>query len=364
MKKSLLFCVSVFLISSLSFANILRVGYNGIAFTGVDYGTIQQANDAATAGDTIQVYGSVSGGTISKKLTILGFGYNFDVHAGLQAIGTDAPSYISSIYFGAGSDGSIILGISAGGIYIGDVNGTHLAVSNITIDRCFSYVNFYNGAYYGASSNIKILSSVIWQIYMNGQQPTDYPITNLQVFNCYVSYVGLSNTATSAVFLNCVSPSPTVSGTALSLTNAGVLVRNCIFGYSNAAANINTIYENNFFTEAQPAVAPPGTNNWWGQTFANLFTRITQADDNASYYGYTAEFDENYFTLKSGSPAINGGFDGNNAPTDCGIFGGEVPYIYKLSGVPAVPAIYKLTAPTLNASSNPYNVTISVRSNN
>ena len=68
--------------------------------------------------------------------------------------------------------------------------------------------------------------------------------------------------------------------------------------------------------------------------------------------------------LKSGSLAIGGGTDLSGNPTDAGIYGGEAAFRYKLSGVPAVPAIYKLTAPSNSATSNPYNITISVRSNN
>lgn len=360
MKKTFTFIVVAILIFNISSAKIFRVGYIGIALTGVDYATLDLAENAATAGDTIQIYGSVSTGTINKRLVIIGFGYNFDVHPGLQAIGTNTPSN-TTINFEAGSDGSFVTGVS-GNFYVG--GSSTPTISNITFQRCYGTFYLYNYQTYSQISNIKIISSVITAGGMLWNAAADYPVTNLQVFNCYIYGFTLYKSATSAVFVNCVTASPTFVGNYfLSLNDAGALVRNCILGGASSSSNINTIFENNFFMESQPPVLPPGSNNRWGQTYTALFTGITSANDNASYHG-TNEFDENYFILKAGSPAINGGFDGNNNPTDCGIFGGEAPYVYKPSGVPAVPSIYKLTAPSLNASSNPYNVTISVKSNN
>ena len=361
MKKLFIFVSTTVLISNISFAKILRVGYNGIPLTGVDYSDIQQAQDAANAGDTLQIYGSASNGTITKKLVIMGFGYNFDEHPGLQVVGGDAPSK-ADFAFGAGSDGTFITGIS-GSFIIGDQSGNHVTVSNITFQRCYGSFTFYNNIAYSAISNIKIFGSVITGGGMGWSAIDDYAVTNLQVFNCYISDFRLYLTGTSAVFVNCVGGPNTIAGPSVTANNAGVLIRNCIFGYSNAALNINTIYENNFFQEAQPVATIPGNNNRWSQSYFTLFNRITSANDNASNYG-SDEFDENYFTLKAGSPAINGGFNSNNTPTNCGIFGGEAVYVYKPSGVPNIPSIYKLTAPTLNTSSNPYNVTISVKSNN
>jgi hypothetical protein len=60
----------------------------------------------------------------------------------------------------------------------------------------------------------------------------------------------------------------------------------------------------------------------------------------------------------SSSPAKGKGMGG----TDMGIFGGTNPYL--LSGIPPVPTFYKLSAGSINATSNPYTVTFSVRSNN
>ena len=81
----------------------------------------------------------------------------------------------------------------------------------------------------------------------------------------------------------------------------------------------------------------------------------------AVFVGYSTQgsfSNDGLWVLKAGSVAIGAGVGG----TDCGIFGGAKPY--KLSGIPEIPAFYKLTAPSNTTSGNPYTITFSVRSNN
>ena len=79
------------------------------------------------------------------------------------------------------------------------------------------------------------------------------------------------------------------------------------------------------------------------------------------FVGYAiqgAYSNDGIYVLKTTSPAKGAGVGG----TDMGMFGGTNPY--KLSGIPKIPAFYKLTAPSNTTSTNPYTVTFSVRSNN
>ena len=353
---------SALLCSNLSFGKIFRVGYTGLPIAGVDYtpAQAQQAQDEASHGDTIQVYGSAGSMTVNKQLVILGFGYNFDINTNLQAIGTDEPSQIN-LTLNTGSNGTIVSGVS-GGFYVSASANETDGISDITFQRCRGSFYFANYISYGAISNIKIISCVASDISAPYTFPNAKPLSNLQVFNCILNGVTLYGTATTATIVNCVSASAGYVMT-LNLNDAGVVVKNCIFYRSNSNNNINTVYENCFFGEAQPSVLPSGNNNRWSQSWAALFNRLGGVNDANGYYG-DETFDEDYYVLKAGSPAINGGFNAASAPTDCGIYGGELAYVYKLSGVPAVPAIYKLTAPGPAATSNPYNITISVRSNN
>jgi hypothetical protein len=345
-------CIAILFISSYSFARIRRVGYNGLPLAGVDYTDFNSAHAASTTGDTIQIYGNQSG-TSTKQLVIMGFGYNIDNNPNLQAIGTDQPSDLS-LTLGLGSANSILEGLSG--------NFT-ISTSCITFRRCFGTFTINNNAVAGLS-NIRFESCGLQSCNMNNSSIN--PVNNTQIYNCVYQNINFYLAGTTGSVINCVTASPAYVGSTLNLNNAGFLVKNSIIG-TYSTTNINTVYESNFFGTAQPAVLPPGSNNRWGQSWSNIFNRVvtfpTANLDQPSYI-YDGNFDEDYFVLKAGSPAINGGFDAANNPTDCGIFGGEPVYLYKLGGVPAVPSIYKLTAPGAAASSNPYNVTISVRSNN
>ena len=103
----------------------------------------------------------------------------------------------------------------------------------------------------------------------------------------------------------------------------------------------------------------PAAYNLWGAT--NLFgvTNLFPAAYNNGYFT-----SETALQLAAGSPALTAGKNHAGAATQCGVFGGESAQYYRMSGVPNIPAIYQLSAPSQNASSNPYNITISTRSNN
>jgi len=359
MKKLFLLSAAAIFVSSFSYAEIRRVGYAGQPRAGVDYANFNDAQTASSNGDTIQVYGNTVNGSVSKRLVIMGFGYNLDVNTGLQALTSDAPSGVS-IGFIAGSDSSVIEGCS-GSIGLGEYNGPD-SIDNIAIKRCNASISIYN-APNNKIRNIKIYSSIVQNLNMVWNGINYGLVTNIQVYNSYVQNVTFFNSSTTAAIINCVCTSPEYSGGSLNLNEAGVLVKNSIFNSANITTNVNTVFENNFFFEAQPVQTVPGSNNRWNQRWNNLFERLGGTTDNPSYFG-DPTFDEDYFILKAGSLAINGGFNALGQPTDCGMYGGEAAYRYKLSGILAVPAIYKLTAPSTAATANPYNVTISVRSNN
>ncbi|HRN72224.1 MAG TPA: hypothetical protein PLM81_03785 [Ginsengibacter sp.] len=344
-----------------SFAKIFRVGYTGTPLAGVDY-TFQDAVSNASAGDTIQIYdggGGVSG-SVDKKLVILGFGFNLDVHPGLQVLNSDQPSY-ASIYLKSGSDGTFISGIT--GIFSIGENYSSGTLSNITIERCNATVQISDYISGYAVKDIYINRCVV-SFSLTHAPPYSQPVKNLQLNNCIINgEISLYDPGTTAFITNCVTLNG--AGSYLNLRDAQVLVKNCIiYSHDYYNTNTNTIYENNFFGESQPNPLPPGSNNRWGQDWTTIFNRLGGTDDLPGYPGQTV-FDENYYLLKSGSPAKNGGFDANNNPTDCGIFGGEAAYKYIVSGIPPIPAIYQLTPPAdPKVTTNPYNVTISVRSNN
>ena len=340
-QKLIFFGMLFFAFVQISKANLFRVGYPGTPRAGVDFSDFQSAHDAAAAGDTIQVYGSGSG-AVYKKLNIIGFGYNFDANANLQAIGTDNPSNFSINFYG-GSNGSVVTGIS-GNVYIvgSDINGNPQDVSNITINRCRGgEILFYDNADYGNISNINIYSC--YDLYI-ASAFNQKPVTNISIYNTRVYDVSLNNGSSTLYFQNCIFRSAPI------LNSAAVLFENCIFETSGPSGS-NIVSNNSLFAYSDPYA---GTGNLYGVNMSTVFTYIPANQSSETYY---------QLLPGAGNPARNHGKIGTTI-VDCGIFGGSPAYSYRLSGVPAVPAIYQLTAPSTNAGSNPYNVTVSVRANN
>jgi hypothetical protein len=338
------------------------VGYNGIPLKGVDYSSITEVNDSvAKAGDTIQIYGNQSG-NINKRLVILGFGYNLNVHPGFQSnpgLGSNETNNPSAVYitFELGSDSSIVEGCNFGGT---------IRSNKIIFRRCSGSITLANDK--NQISDIKIISC--WNINVTSfdESPGNlvFPCKNVQVINCLGtsgfdfnnSSVRINSSESTGSIINCVGVFPYGN------VNSKILVKNSIFfslvgNYANLmqylSTNKNTLYDNNVFLDiSEPTPTLPGMNNKYGQNRDSVFITGQNIDSN----------DENKYQLRPNSSAKNFGIDLLGKPTDCGIFGGELAYRYRIGGQPAIPAFYKLFVPTNAASTNPYNITVSVKSNN
>ena len=113
-------------------AKIRRVGFFASPVSGTDYSTFALAYTAANAGDTILMFPATSvGATISKKLIIIGPGNFLDPtsvpkgNANQQAFAGEAT--LGSITLAPGSDGTVIMGLRSGTVYI--------QANNITVMR-------------------------------------------------------------------------------------------------------------------------------------------------------------------------------------------------------------------------------------
>jgi hypothetical protein len=342
MKKILfLSFVSVLLCSNVLNAKIHRLGYQGPRVAGVDYYTMQAANDSAAVGDTILVFpGTYNNGAtgLTKKLTWIGCGY-FITGAGsnpnLQNI-TGGLTF--NVYVGAGSTGSTFEGLDNLNLY----TSTNNNVDNLIIRRCNVYAITFTNATYKT-----------WQI----QQ-------------CFISYIQTYNAAGSIVNLN-ISNSYIYSAAfnAISNTLSGQFLNDVIYygNYGNGTVNGTFVFRNSIIIATHPndnnstyqnciattSYPIPATNNDKNILYNDMQTKVFVGLGTQGTYS-----NDGRFVLSATSPAKGAGEGG----TDCGIFGGTNKY--KLSGIPPTPAFYKLTAPTTTASSNPYTITFSVRSNN
>lgn len=400
-------------------ATIYRLGFTGMPVSGIDfsYTDFGSAQNTASAGDTIQVYQQLStssaGYTVSKPLHIMGFGHSLDVNTGyqVQQVKDSSRNWVS-ITFAAGSAGGSVEGLNLSGVTIAD--------SNITVRRCrfqegfqmswwnncstgspFMMPRGYNGginlylsptwAWWGARNlnNITIDACYFdsWQgIAVSVSLPwgsSDLNINNLVITNCYFNKPLQLSTSLSGqvngVFMNnivnhkfrhlysianwggnnCTQGIFSNYNDGMISNFDGFLIKNNIFNTDDTVTcplnAPNSIIQNNVFSTggSYACVGLGGGNNIYGADMNAVFS-------SAWNNGYV--YNDNQLALAPNSPAAAVGILGNNAPTDCGVYGGESGFGYVPSGIPPVPSVYLLTTPGVNASSNPYQITISVKS--
>lgn len=337
MKKSL-FLLALLCFICTAHAKIFRIGYPGGSVSGVDYPETQigAAHNAASPGDTLQLYqpywNSYVTLTLTKKLVLIGYGYATSWNPGLQSVSN--PRNSVGLTFNAGSEGSTIQGVHA--------NPLNINANDITLSRS----NCINTTITGAPRNNLVITACVLDRDLSNNSNTvlreasgSYA-TNAIICNNFIRGGGVNLLNSSGLFANNV-----LTNTCCNSQFGTFMVRNNIFTGQGPSITNGSLFSYNLF---HPGVSnPSGTGN------------IFSGDPNAVFVNYNNGMD-NGLILKTGSPAIGSGFGG----TDMGIFGGEPAYVYKLSGIPAIPSIYQLTAPSQNASTNPYTITISVRSNN
>ena len=338
--------VAALFFSSFSFATIFRVNYTGPQVSGVDFTTADPAVAAASTNDTIQIYPgkNLTVSQLTKKLVFIGMGYFLDKNANLQLAAT---SNLLNVTADVGANGSVFEGLE-----INLTNYSGGSLQNILFKRC----KIVSSTFYVYNATDKVSNITFSQCYMSNialQVSDNTTIDAIDFQNCIIednagSFYNLNSTGviTNVTFENC----SVMGGTVTEAGNIAVYYRNCIFANEPNIAN-NDLFDYCTFASNSATHYVAGTSNQFGKAFTTVFSgNIDGTEWDASY------------TLKSGSPAIGYGRDGSNNPIDAGAYGGVTPY--KLSGIPPVPAFYKLTAPSTNASANPYTITFSVRANN
>ncbi|MFC1508617.1 hypothetical protein ACFL60_02900, partial [Candidatus Omnitrophota bacterium] len=153
MKSIIVFIILInILIPSVS-ARIWKVGYG---INEGDFTTIQEAHDAAAAGDTLYVAGGEYNRhvalIVTKKIALIGTGYFLNENPDTQASPYVA-QILNNLYFNPGSDGSIISGFELH--YNNAVN-----VNNVIIKR-----NYIHGS--GAQITLNGNNAIIHQNYFD-----------------------------------------------------------------------------------------------------------------------------------------------------------------------------------------------------
>jgi hypothetical protein len=335
--------------------------------------TFAAAQTASVNGDTIYVYGSpfqYPAITISKRLVIIGAGYNPNNQFG-------QPTNIANIDLFRDSgvnnaSGSIITGVLTSRL---DISG--LMSNNIRIFRCrfTSYVNLSGGSPTGYADG--------WVLYNN-------------IFDSYLFGGGSTRTSPSATNLVLANNIFSNSSAYLYAFNSNTIIvdHNIFFGANNLYQTFNIIVTNNIFTRTSGTLFYVGgqgpvlctfNNNLSNQatiadpTFypANSFITTFTGTGGGSNFGagnivgqdplYVTTPNFNNYTatvnyrLQSGSVGRNAGTDG----TDLGIYGGSYPFPsggapgsgFDTSPMPPIPQITELN---IQNATVPVNGTLNV----
>jgi hypothetical protein len=357
-------------------ATVRRVGFFATYIPGTDYADFTSAYIAATAGDTIYVFPGIVNlsQTISKKLIIIGPGSLLDP-AGTPPGNADEQANtgiatVSSLTFVTGSEGSICSGFT---------NGNFSAeASNITIQRN-NNITVYLALHPVTTTGVQIIQN--YRVNITNGNVNGSSVTNLNVSNNFIysfstapgnTYAGLISNNVWAYDYTQNAGNADGGYNTMSSTNNGVelglgayLFSNNIlvsFTDPNASSNYNYFrFQNGGNTVFNYNLAlQSGTPINWGAGTGNVITPIANAS--AIFQAFplisNAGADARY-QLGASSPALTTGA-GN---TPIGMFAGTAPY--KLSMVPAIPSVYKLTSPQgNNPSGNTITINVSTRGNN
>jgi len=299
-----------------------------------DFASITETQDDVNvaAGDTIYIYGSLtmySNANITKPLTFIGPGYFLGDNPGLQHNTLTARVAILHVY----GSGTVLAGLHISDyLYVHGTENSMIGCYFSNSIRVQNSNNLFQGCYIG---------------YKSGYNSDTMEVTgagNTIISNCFFGgnygFDALSvSTTSSATVSNCV-----FRGT-LNLRNT-TFQNNILYKDPGYALNWNvggTVTNNVFglisgYDWATVISDPSNVLNYDGPLFAG---------GSSPDAGYQLDPDP-------ANPALTAGtFDG-----ECGMFGGQIPY--KLSGIPAIPAIYELVVPTVG---NTLPIRVKARSN-
>lgn len=326
-------------------ANATKWRVNSNPSISANFTSLQVAvnSSSVAAGDTLycengSYFGDV---TLTKRLVIIGPGYFLSQNDSTHAY--PSPAVINNLTFAPGSSNSTVTGMKI--------------ISNCKIG------NSYNDTV----SNINLLRNRIYNVtfYANGSSSLE----NIVIRQCFIdNSLMLNDNRIKSVYIQ----NNIIVGNSIHLQpTTGEFSNNTVINdyYSNTFHAENTNIFNNIIINKNSAASVSA--NTLSTSYNNTFSK--NVVDNTSnttwpnnYYGatdtdvvsYQGSGDSQY-QLKSGSPAIGYGFNGN----DCGAFGGSYPYV--LSGLPyMIPHIFDATIPGSANKTDGLNVIIKAKVQN
>ena len=346
--KNLLIILLV-LTSHVLVAQTIRVADNNFnAPTGPNvFPTLQEAIDAASPGDTIQVqpspnsYGDVS--INQKDLTLMGIGFNVDKDIPLTSIaGNITLTNIADNTSDA--DSTKIIGLQFNILYLAYNTGPAYTLENILVQSCQIAYIYAWGSSYSPIDGLEIrdcyFTNSTYNLYTN--RPLDNVLIRNNLFLGPIQFS--STTAGSNIIVNNILYDGiyiVAEGTAT------IIINNNFMGATGTETAFNTklkdcLVSNNIFYGSTPSISTGGSTsgNFERNAFTNNLVHSTGDDTMPPTGGGTGNsgsgniianpdfvdvqmlntWSSTYdFTLQGGSQAINAGSDG----TDIGITGGS-----------------------------------------
>lgn len=327
--------VALTLLSTSSFATVWRVNNNPVV--NANFSTISAAlsSSSVLANDTIYVEGSAQNYgslTVNKNVVLIGTGYFLTDNDTTQAF--NQPTIVTSITISTA--GARVFGFQINGqvsINANDVVFERNRVNQTSTSGTAIIVQ-------SNRNNINIRSNWIQR-----------PITSsccgggwaLDISTGATNIFVIGNILKAGTKANSNTWDQVSAGAIRMASNAtAVFENNVVLGHMtlfNAIFN-NNIQLNGTYSPTNMVLVSHnigqstqfGTSNN-NQTNVNMSTVFT--------YGPGGEDVDNHYRLTTGSPAIGAGTSG----VDIGAFGGSSPYY--LSGMPAIPAVFSTTIPTV-----------------
>lgn len=343
---TLLTAVMLLTVTNVATAKVWRL--NNIPGISADFTSFATAQTVAVAGDTIYAEGShISYGaiTVNKRLTIIGSGYFLTVNDSTQAY--PGATQFGDVTFSSGSQGSILTGCQTSTLTIN--------TDDISIIRNYIYETSSSADALEISasrSNILIAQNYIRHSYASSSSTNAFEISsncsNIVVTNNII-LKGSSTTSTTTYPNYAIFMSP---------TSAATFTNNVIYGQFVAYnSTLQNNIQGNGMVNRSSTYPNTELNNIGHSTQFGALNGNQQLVSMTNVFSFTGTFTEDrYFTLKAGSPALNAGVSGE----DCGAFGGTLAY--KLSGMPAIPAIFGATVPSSGTTATGINVNIKAKS--
>jgi len=344
-KLFLLAALASLFLTSFSYAKIWQVNNNLADTLGVDFNSLQAANDSAFVmdGDTLYVAGSLTSyGDVDfdKRLIVIGPGYFLDENPETQAV--TATARLGVVNFNTGSSNSLIAGF--------EIERVAIKTNHITVKR--NKIATDDDSQDAIDIDSAGDGSIITQNYIiqssgfdNGQDAIENSGKDVVISNNYIERTVLITTTSESIETssdNVWIKNNLIKGRLL-IEETHFLNNILIEGGVEA---LNNVIEFNMCNANQ---FPVGNGN------------ILNVDMNTVFL-FTGSTD-GQLQLKPGSPAIDMGdpsspndLDGSTA--DMGMFGGDSSYV--LSGLPDIPAIYDYAF--IDTSSTTMTVNLKIKS--